>query len=131
MRNSRRVALTALRRQGQVSGGSNEVSLRYRLLLVLPVLIPFAITKSEAQGNDNERHILRLADIMSGTQLRHMKLWFAGQSSNWELAAYYEYWVSMQWGLADQARCGEASILTSGSPGSSSFACALPEISGG
>ena len=59
-----------------------------RLLLVLPVLIPFAIVKSGAQDNENGRHILRLADIMSGTQLRHMKLWFAGQSSNWELAAY-------------------------------------------
>lgn len=56
------------------------------VLLVLPVLIPFAIVKSGAQ--DNERHVLRLADIMSATQLRHMKLWFAGQSSNWELAAY-------------------------------------------
>ncbi len=58
------------------------------VLLVLPVLIPFAIVKSGAQDNENGRHILRLADIMSGTQLRHMKLWFAGQSSNWELAAY-------------------------------------------
>ena len=30
----------------------------------------------------------RLADIMSTTQLRHMKLWFAGEAPNWDLAAY-------------------------------------------
>lgn len=58
------------------------------VLMALPVLIPIVILKSGAQDNANERHVPRLADIMSVTQLRHMKLWFAGQSSNWELAAY-------------------------------------------
>jgi hypothetical protein len=29
-----------------------------------------------------------LGDIMGKIQLRHIKLWFAGKSENWELAAY-------------------------------------------
>ena len=30
----------------------------------------------------------RLADIMSATQSRHIKLWFAAEAGNWDLAAY-------------------------------------------
>ena len=30
----------------------------------------------------------RLADIMAATQLRHLKLWFAGREKNWTLANY-------------------------------------------
>lgn len=30
----------------------------------------------------------RLADVMSGVQFRHSKLWTAGQQKNWELAGY-------------------------------------------
>lgn len=33
-------------------------------------------------------HLLRLSDIMVATQLRHFKLWYAGQVKNWELANY-------------------------------------------
>jgi hypothetical protein len=29
-----------------------------------------------------------LGEIMALTQMRHLKLWFAGQAENWELAAY-------------------------------------------
>ncbi|MFC0241109.1 hypothetical protein [Rhodopseudomonas telluris] len=30
----------------------------------------------------------RLADLMEASQLRHIKLWFAGITGNWKLAAY-------------------------------------------
>jgi hypothetical protein len=30
----------------------------------------------------------RLVEIMGSAQLQHLKLWFAGRSKNWELAAY-------------------------------------------
>lgn len=30
----------------------------------------------------------RLVEIMSAAQLQHLKLWFAGKSKNWDLAAY-------------------------------------------
>jgi len=58
------------------------------LLMVCP-LAPVAIAQSGMQGaGANEPYAPRLADIMSTAQLRHMKLWFAGESPNWELAAY-------------------------------------------
>ena len=33
-------------------------------------------------------YVPRLGDIMNAVQIRHTKLWFAGKSANWELAAY-------------------------------------------
>ena len=58
--------------------------MRFRLyimaLLLLLVLMPFAIVQSGAEESSNGRHIPRLADIMSAAQLRHIKLWFAGES---------------------------------------------------
>ncbi len=35
-----------------------------------------------------DAHRPRLGDIMEMTQIRHGKLWFAGEHQNWELAAY-------------------------------------------
>ena len=35
-----------------------------------------------------ENYVPSLGDIMGSIQLRHVKLWFAGRSGNWELAAY-------------------------------------------
>ena len=35
-----------------------------------------------------EPYAPRLADIMGATQLRHLKLWFAGREKNWPLAIY-------------------------------------------
>jgi len=33
-------------------------------------------------------YVPRLGDIMNVVQIRHTKLWFAGKSANWDLAAY-------------------------------------------
>jgi hypothetical protein len=52
-------------------------------LLAICVLPAFAVAQSAT-----EQYIPRLSDIMSTAQLRHMKLWFAGDSPNWELAAF-------------------------------------------
>lgn len=66
--------------------------MRFRLyVVVLPMLLiltSIAVVRSGVAENGNEQRVPRLADIMSTTQLRHMKLWFAGVSSNWKLAAY-------------------------------------------
>jgi hypothetical protein len=35
-----------------------------------------------------ETYVPGLGDIMSLQQMRHVKLWFAGQAENWDLAAY-------------------------------------------
>ena len=48
------------------------------LSLVLP---PFAAAQEEALRP-------RLGDIMVAAQWRHIKLWFAGKSRNWDLASY-------------------------------------------
>ena len=35
-----------------------------------------------------EPYVPGLGEIMSATQMRHLKLWYAGQAGNWPLAAY-------------------------------------------
>ena len=47
------------------------------------ILVPIA-----AAQPPEESYVQRLGDIMGITQLRHIKLWFAGKLRNWELAAY-------------------------------------------
>ncbi len=46
---------------------------------------PFAIAQSGMNAAIDDPYVPRLADIMSIVQLRHMKLWFAGSSPNWNL----------------------------------------------
>ncbi len=61
-------------------------------LLMVCALAPLAIAQpgqSNLNGTTNgEQYVPRLGDIMNGVQTRHIKLWFAGKSGNWELAAY-------------------------------------------
>ncbi|MGY3452940.1 hypothetical protein [Bradyrhizobium sp. USDA 4353] len=45
--------------------------------------IALAVAPSKA-----EQYLPRLGDIMNLVQVRHAKLWFAGQAKNWDLAAY-------------------------------------------
>ena len=49
-------------------------------------------TQSSASGNQAERpaeaYTPGMGEIMGATQMRHVKLWFAGQAENWELADY-------------------------------------------
>lgn len=44
--------------------------------------------QSGAKPPANGQYVPRLGDIMNAAQMRHMKLWFAGQTRNWELANY-------------------------------------------
>jgi hypothetical protein len=39
-------------------------------------------------GPGSEPYVPGLGEIMSLQQMRHVKLWFAGQARNWDLAAY-------------------------------------------
>lgn len=61
-------------------------------LLMVCALAPLAIAQpgqSNLNGTTNgEQYVPRLGDIMNEVQTRHIKLWFAGKSRNWELAAY-------------------------------------------
>lgn len=49
--------------------------------LICLILAPLAVAQQDAR-------VSRLGDIMTATQLRHIKLWFAGKRQNWELAVY-------------------------------------------
>ncbi len=57
-------------------------------LLMVGWLSSFSMAQSGSGAGDTPQYEPRLADIMSTAQLRHTKLWFAGESSNWDLAAY-------------------------------------------
>ncbi len=57
-------------------------------LLMPLILVQVAMVRPGAAESGNEQYVPRLADIMSTAQSRHLKLWFAGASSNWKLAAY-------------------------------------------
>jgi hypothetical protein len=50
----------------------------------------------------NEPYKPGLGEFMTATQLRHAKLWFAGNQNNWELAAYEI--DEIKEGLEDAAR---------------------------
>ena len=46
-------------------------------------VVPYAFRPSLGDS-----YVPTLGDIMGAMQLRHFKLWYAGKSRNWELAAY-------------------------------------------
>ena len=43
---------------------------------------------SAAESVSREAYLPHLGDLMNTMQARHLKLWFAGRSNNWPLAAY-------------------------------------------
>jgi hypothetical protein len=47
-----------------------------------------ALAQSGIEKSSGEQYVPRLGDIMNLIQVRHAKLWFAGQAQNWELAAF-------------------------------------------
>ena len=57
--------------------------------VVAALLLAFACTElgSHSAGVEHA-YAPELGEIMSATQMRHMKLWYAGQAQNWPLASY-------------------------------------------
>lgn len=64
--------------------------MKWRRLMVLMVCASPLVAMAQTGKNlpPSEPYVPRLGDIMNAAQSRHMKLWFAGKSSNWDLAAY-------------------------------------------
>lgn len=61
------------------------------LALLLPVLVAGCggeQAPGEGPGAAGGPYVPGLGEIMSLQQMRHTKLWLAGQAGNWELAAY-------------------------------------------
>tara|TARA_R100001377_G_scaffold35962_1_gene19966 strand:- start:5338 stop:5820 length:483 start_codon:yes stop_codon:yes gene_type:complete len=53
------------------------------------LLLGFAqVLTAQPPPKDPDRYIPGLGDLMEGLQVQHNKLWFAGDLSNWPLAAY-------------------------------------------
>jgi hypothetical protein len=46
------------------------------------------LAETQPTGTSQASYLPSLADIMSATQLRHFKLWYASHFENWELANY-------------------------------------------
>jgi hypothetical protein len=58
------------------------------VLLMVCALTPLAMAQSGLDPVTSDPYVPRLGDIMNAIQSRHIKLWFAGKASNWELATY-------------------------------------------
>jgi hypothetical protein len=58
------------------------------LALALPISMACGRPSTPATGSNAEAFVPGLGEIMSLQQMRHVKLWFAGQAENWDLAAY-------------------------------------------
>ncbi len=70
--------------------------------------IPLAIAQSGRESSPGGQYVPQLSVIMDAAQTRHMKLWFAGEARNWELAAHELRQL--------RASLVEAAVLYSGIP---------------
>jgi hypothetical protein len=74
-------------------------------LLALAALGPGCAAPAPARAPDataREAYVPGLGEIMAATQMRHLKLWYAGAAHNWPLAAYEV--DELEEGFADAAR---------------------------
>ena len=46
------------------------------------------LAEDQSSGRSQQPYLPTLADIMGAVQLRHFKLWYAGEVGNWDLAKY-------------------------------------------
>jgi hypothetical protein len=59
---------------------------RRAVLAALAIGMSFPVlADDQPPGKAQPPYLLRLSDIMVATQVRHFKLWYAGQVKNWEL----------------------------------------------
>jgi hypothetical protein len=58
------------------------------LVLVAALVLGTALSAQAADDKPPAGAAPGLGEIMTLTQMRHLKLWFAGREKNWELAAY-------------------------------------------
>ena len=58
-----------------------------RKLELTCILIALAATAGCGKSQETG-YVPGLGELMAGQQVRHAKLWFAGENENWRLAAY-------------------------------------------
>jgi len=86
-------ALRARRRRRVLAVGSASAALALALACAAPGERPPGPQPGYAPG---------LGEIMSATQMRHLKLWYAGEARNWPLASYEV--DELEEGFADAVR---------------------------
>jgi hypothetical protein len=52
------------------------------------LVLTTALLAGRPAAADSRSYVPELGDIMEATQLRHLKLWYAGREKNWRLAEY-------------------------------------------
>jgi hypothetical protein len=57
-------------------------------LVIFALSGPLAVAQSELAPSPTAKRAPRLVETMTAAQLQHLKLWFAGNAKNWDLAAY-------------------------------------------
>lgn len=62
--------------------------LRSRKFLSVFILCVVAISAYATDAVTADAYVPGLGEFMAATQMRHVKLWFAGKARNWPLAAY-------------------------------------------
>lgn len=60
----------------------------FTVILLASAFVFGAPKESAADSLSRETYFPHLGDLMNTMQVRHLKLWFAGRSNNWPLAAY-------------------------------------------
>ena len=50
--------------------------------------VPYANPSHAGPGETDTTNLISLSDIMQETQWRHIKLWYAGQSGDWDLVRF-------------------------------------------
>src|SRR5262245_16805635 len=66
----------------------NKAGLRTTLVLAVWSLLCATVSGCNRQSPEEPAFVPGLGEIMSLNQMRHIKLWFAGQNGNWALARY-------------------------------------------
>lgn len=62
---------------------------RRAVIAALAMVASFPVLAvDQPSGKSQPLYVPRLGDIMVATQLRHFKLWYAGEVKNWKLANY-------------------------------------------
>lgn len=67
------------------------LSLALMTLMAIPAFgddVPYAAPSPTRLGSSSDTNFNSLSDIMGLTQLRHIKLWYAGRQQNWALTQF-------------------------------------------
>jgi hypothetical protein len=65
-----------------------SVAGRWRWIGVAAAVILVGLERAPANTGAAPAYVPGLGEIMAATQMRHLKLWYAGEARNWPLAAY-------------------------------------------